>query len=47
MNLEKTHGGELVIAGGTAWDGDTKVWLKDVQIYQPSQNTWRSGPAPP
>ncbi len=40
-------GGELVIAGGSAWDGDTKVWLKDVQIYQPSQNAWRSGPALP
>jgi N-acetylneuraminic acid mutarotase len=40
-------GGELVIAGGTAWDGDTKVWLNDVQIYQLSQNVWRSGPALP
>ena len=25
--------GEFVIAGGTTWDGDTKLWLKDVQIY--------------
>ena len=39
--------GELVIAGGAAWDGGTKVWLKDVQIYGPRQNAWRSGPALP
>jgi len=39
--------GELVIAGGTNWDGDTKLWLKDVQIYEPRQNAWRSGPALP
>src|SRR6266481_681604 len=39
--------GELVIAGGTTWDGDTKHWLKDVQIYEPSKNAWRSGPALP
>src|SRR5712671_4504145 len=39
--------GELIVAGGTAWDGDTKLWLKDVQIYAPRQNVWRSGPALP
>lgn len=39
--------GELVVAGGTTWDGDTKQWLKDVQIYDPRQNAWRSGPALP
>ena len=39
--------GELVIAGGTTWEGDTKLWLKDVQIYQPGKNAWRSGPALP
>ena len=39
--------GELVIAGGTSWDGDTKLWLKDVQIYEPSKKAWRSGPALP
>ena len=37
-------GGELVIAGGTAWDGDLKVWLKDTQIYNPGRNEWRAGP---
>jgi N-acetylneuraminic acid mutarotase len=39
--------GEVVIAGGTAWDGDTKLWLKDVQIYAPGRNAWRSGPVLP
>jgi N-acetylneuraminic acid mutarotase len=39
--------GDFVVAGGTTWDGDTKLWLKDVQIYAPTQNTWRSGPALP
>ena len=40
-------GGELIIAGGTAWDGETKVWLKEVQIYNPSRNDWRAGPPLP
>jgi len=40
-------GGELVVAGGTAWDGDTKLWLKDVQIYTPAKDSWRSGPPLP
>src|SRR5438552_17333276 len=39
--------GEFVIAGGATWDGATKLWLKDVQIYDPRQNAWRSGPALP
>jgi N-acetylneuraminic acid mutarotase len=39
--------GELVIAGGTTWDGDTKRWLKDVQIYDPRRKEWRSGPPLP
>jgi N-acetylneuraminic acid mutarotase len=38
---------ELVIAGGTAWDGDVKVWLSDVQIYEPASNRWRPGPKLP
>lgn len=36
--------GEVVVAGGTAWDGDVKLWLKEVQIYNPSSDKWRSGP---
>jgi N-acetylneuraminic acid mutarotase len=39
--------GELVIAGGATWEGDIKLWLKDVQLYDPRQNAWRSGPALP
>ena len=40
-------GGELIVAGGTAWDGETKLWLKEVQIYSPARNDWRPGPALP
>lgn len=40
-------GGELVIAGGTAWEGDVKHWLSDVQIYRPASNQWRRGPVLP
>ncbi len=40
-------GGELVIAGGTAWDGETKVFLKDVQIYNPARDAWRPGASLP
>ena len=40
-------GGELVVAGGTAWDGETKVWLSEVQIYNPTRNDWRAGPPLP
>jgi N-acetylneuraminic acid mutarotase len=40
-------GGELVIAGGTAWDGDTKLWLKEVQVYNPAKDEWRAGPTLP
>ena len=39
--------GELVVAGGTAWKGETKLWLDAVQLYNPSQNSWRQGPALP
>jgi N-acetylneuraminic acid mutarotase len=38
------HGGELIVAGGTAWNADVKLWLKDVQVYTPQSNTWRRGP---
>ncbi|MEP6536504.1 MAG: kelch repeat-containing protein [Bryobacteraceae bacterium] len=40
-------GGELILAGGTAWDGDTKLWLKEVQIYTPAKDSWRAGPPLP
>ena len=40
-------GKELVIAGGTAWDGDVKLWLQDVQVYNPVSNRWSHGPKLP
>jgi Kelch motif protein/galactose oxidase-like protein len=39
--------GDLVIAGGTAWDKDEKLWLKTVQIYHPPTDLWREGPSLP
>ena len=39
--------GDLVIAGGTAWNKDEKLWLKTVQIYRPQKNLWREGPPLP
>ena len=40
-------GGDLVIAGGTSWNEDVKLWLKDVQIYHPATDRWREGPSLP
>jgi N-acetylneuraminic acid mutarotase len=40
-------GNEVVVAGGTAWDGEVKIWLKDVQIYQPALDRWTNGPPLP
>jgi N-acetylneuraminic acid mutarotase len=40
-------GEDLVIAGGTAWDGDIKTWLQDVQVYRPGANRWSQGPKLP
>jgi N-acetylneuraminic acid mutarotase len=39
--------GDVVVAGGTTWIGDVKTWLSDVHIYNPTSNTWRSGPKLP
>jgi N-acetylneuraminate epimerase len=39
--------GELVVAGGTTWEADVKVWLSDVQIYEPVSNRWAPGPKLP
>jgi N-acetylneuraminic acid mutarotase len=38
---------EIVVAGGTAWDGGVKAWLNEVQIYNPARNEWRPGPSLP
>jgi N-acetylneuraminic acid mutarotase len=41
--------GNLLVAGGTAWDGDTKLWLDQIWSYNPTDNVWKSAgklPAP-
>ena len=40
-------GNTMVIAGGTAWEGGVKHWLKDVQLYDVASDKWRSGPPLP
>ncbi|MBM3866050.1 MAG: hypothetical protein FJ381_09170 [Verrucomicrobia bacterium] len=42
-------GGEIIVAGGTTWQGDTKRWLAQIWAYSPARNTWREAgrlPAP-
>ncbi len=34
--------GEIVVAGGTTWQGDTKTWLDRIWAYDPARNTWRT-----
>jgi hypothetical protein len=34
--------GQIVIAGGTTWKDDVKVWLDDVWLYDAAANQWRS-----
>jgi len=33
--------GNLLVAGGTAWDGDTKLWLDQIWSYDPAANAWQ------
>jgi hypothetical protein len=33
--------GQIVIAGGTTWKDDVKVWLDDVWIYDAATNQWK------
>ena len=33
--------GEIVVAGGTTWQGETKRWLDQIWAYDPSRNAWR------
>jgi len=47
--LSATLGDELIIAGGTHWQGETKSWLDQIWAYAPARNTWRDAghlPAP-
>ena len=32
---------EIVVAGGTTWHGDTKLWLDQIWAYHPRRRTWR------
>ncbi|WP_170157336.1 Kelch repeat-containing protein [Roseimicrobium gellanilyticum] len=34
--------GQLVIAGGTTWKDDVKVWLDEVWLYDATANQWKS-----
>jgi N-acetylneuraminic acid mutarotase len=34
--------GDVVIAGGTTWQGDVKAWLNQIWVYEPARNTWRA-----
>jgi N-acetylneuraminic acid mutarotase len=40
-------GGELVLAGGTTWENNVKLYIQDVQIYSPVSGAWRKGPPLP
>ncbi len=40
-------GNTLIVAGGTAWEGGVKHWLKDVQLYDLLTGKWRGGPELP
>ena len=33
--------GEIVVAGGTTWQGDNKIWLDRIWVYSPVRNAWR------
>ncbi|MFN7938741.1 MAG: kelch repeat-containing protein [Bryobacteraceae bacterium] len=39
--------GAMVIAGGTHWENDVKLWLRDVQVYDVRSDQWRQGPLLP
>jgi len=33
--------GNLLMAGGTAWEGDTKLWLDQIWSYDSASDTWQ------
>jgi N-acetylneuraminic acid mutarotase len=35
--------GQLILAGGTAWQGEVKQWLDTVQVYDVASRQWRTG----
>lgn len=34
--------GQIVVAGGTTWKDDVKIWLDQIWAYDPGRNQWRS-----
>jgi N-acetylneuraminic acid mutarotase len=34
-------GETVVLAGGTTWQGETKLWLDQIWAYDPARRTWR------
>lgn len=35
-------GGEIIVVGGTNWEGGTKRWLNAVHVYSPVRQQWRT-----
>ncbi len=33
--------GKIIVAGGTTWKDDTKIWLDQIWSYDPGRNQWR------
>ncbi len=33
--------GKIIVAGGTTWKGDTKIWLDRIWAYDPGRNQWQ------
>ncbi len=33
--------GKIIVAGGTTWKGDTKIWLDQIWAYEPGRDQWR------
>jgi N-acetylneuraminic acid mutarotase len=40
-------GQDLMVAGGSYWQGGRKYWTDRVDIFNPRSNTWRTGPRLP
>lgn len=42
--VSSVFGRDLLVAGGTNWNGNTKRWLDHVDLYDFESNQWRTGP---
>jgi N-acetylneuraminic acid mutarotase len=38
---------KLIIAGGTRWEGEKKIWTDRTDLFDPATNTWSPGPPMP